>query len=242
MGGAHARPFVHDPFRGGHAFRALGDHAREHYLRFPYTRGTRQEAKFLVEALDLPAGARVLDVACGVGRHEPHLPWQIVGADLSRGLLETARRDSRAAAWVQSEARHLPFSSGTFDGAFSVCEGAFGLLPDDAAHVDMLRSVRACLKPDAPFLLTAMSVFAMCEDPAFDVLTNTMTDTFDVVSPGGKSEPFTLTTRAFTPREVILFAEKAGFTVEAIWGGVTGDYETRPLETGDAEMLALMRA
>src|SRR5581483_5314130 len=149
---------MEDPFQGGTAFRALGDHARENYLNFPYTEGTRQEARFLVEALGLPKGALVLDVACGLGRHEPHLPWRVVGADLSRGLLETAQARSRGEAWVQAEARSLPFR-GRFQGAFSVCEGAFGLLPDDEAHVAMLRSVRACLAPGAPFLLSAMSVF-----------------------------------------------------------------------------------
>lgn len=228
-----------DPFGGGVAFREVGDHARDNYARFPYATGTRQEAAFLVKALGLPKGARVLDVACGMGRHEPHLPWRVVGADLSRGLLETARRKSRG-EWVQAEARHLPFRAG-FDGAFSVCEGAFGLLPDDAAHVEMLRSVRACLAPDAPFLLTAMSVFAMCRDPAFDPLTNVMVDAWDVESPEGVTKRFRVATRAFTPREVGALAREAGFRVEAVWGGVTGAYEKRPYHPDDAEMLVLLR-
>ena len=253
-----------DPFGGGTAFQAVGDHARENYLRFPYTKGTRQEASFLREALGLPAHARVLDVACGVGRHEPHVPWRVVGADLSRGLLEVAQRDSRAEAWVQADARHLPFratfdgvdddrseeSSSTsrtprrwrgFDGAWSVCEGAFGLLPDDAAHVAMLRSVRACLKPGAPFLLSAMSVFAMCVDEHFDPLTNVMATPQTVRAPDGKKRAFVVAARAFTPREVIAMAREAGFEVEHVWGGITGAYETTPLTVEHAEMLVLMR-
>lgn len=230
-----------DPFEGGRAFQAIGDHARERYLRFPYTKGTRQEARFLTDALALPADALVLDVACGVGRHEPHLPWRVVGADLSRGLLETAARDSRAAAWVRADARALPLKP-LFDGAFSVCEGAFGLLPDDAAHVAMLRSVRACLKPGAPFLLSAMSVFVMCHDKSFDPLTNTMQDQYDVQSPSGERRRFRLATRAFAPREVLAMAREAGFEVEQVWGGTTGAYERRPFDAEDAEMLVLMRA
>jgi SAM-dependent methyltransferase len=231
---------VDDPFQGGLAFRALGDHARENYLNFPYTTGTRQEARFLVEALTLPKGALVLDVACGLGRHEPHLPWRVVGADLSRGLLEAARRRAPKGDWAQAEARRLPFRA-RFAGAFSVCEGAFGLLPDDAAHVAMLRSVRACLAPGAPFLLSAMSVFAMCHDGSFDPATNLMRDSYDVDDPEGRVRRFDLATRAFAPREVLAMGREAGFEVEALWGGITGAYERRPFQVEDAEMLVLLR-
>lgn len=230
---------VEDPFRGGLAFGPIGDHVRENYLRFPYATGTRQEARFLAEALALPKDALVLDVACGMGRHEPLLPWRVVGADLSRGLLETARARSRG-AWVQAEARRLPFRP-AFDGAFSVCEGAFGLLPDDEAHVDMLRSVRACLRPGAPFLLSAMSVFVMSADDSFDPATNVMVDTHEVAAPDGRRRRFTLATRAFAPREVTEMGRRAGFDVEALWGGVTGAYERRPYRVEDAEMLVLFR-
>lgn len=231
---------VEDPFAGGTAFREVADHARENYLRFGYTKGTKQEASFLRAALGLPAGALVLDVACGLGRHEPHLPWRVVGADLSRGLLEVARRDSRG-EWAQADARHLPFKA-RFDGAWSVCEGAFGLLPDDAAHVAMLRSVRACLKPSAPFLLSAMSVFAMSADEHFDPLTNVMRTPQTVESPEGRRRRFVVATRAFAPREVVAMAREAGFAVEHVWGGVTGAYRRRPLTVEDAEMLVLLRA
>ncbi|HUR68415.1 MAG TPA: class I SAM-dependent methyltransferase [Candidatus Thermoplasmatota archaeon] len=229
-----------DPFGGGLAFREVGEHARENYLKFAYTKGTEQEAKFLARALALPPSALVLDVACGVARHERHLPWRVVGADLTRGLLEVARRDSKAAALVQAEARHLPFRA-RFDGGWSVCEGAFGLLPDDDAHVAMLRAVRACLKPGAPFLLSAMSVFGMCTDENYDLTTNTMSTPQTVVSPAGAKKRFVVTTRAFAPREVIAMAHEAGFDVEHVWGGITGAYERRALQPEDPEMLVLMR-
>jgi len=229
-----------DPFGGGVAFREVGEHVRENYLDFAYTKGTRQEAQFLRAALGLPKGALVLDVACGVARHEPHLPWRVVGADLTRGLLEVARRDRSATALVQAEARHLPFRP-RFDGGWSVCEGAFGLLPDDAAHVEMLRSVRACLRPGAPFLLSAMSVFGMCADEHFDLATNTMSTPQLVTSPTGRKRRFVVTTRAFAPREVLAMAKEAGFEVEHVWGGVTGGYHRRKLTPEDPEMLVLMR-
>lgn len=229
-----------DPFGGGLAFREVGEHARENYLRFDYTKGTKKEAKFLREALALPKDALVLDVACGVGRHEHHLPWRVVGADLTRGLLEVARRDAPMAGLVQAEARALPFKP-VFDGGWSVCEGAFGLLPDDAAHVAMLKSVRACLKPGAPFILSAMSVFAMCADDHYDLMTNVMQTPQQVRAPDGKMREFVVATRAFAPREVIAMATAAGFLVEHVWGGITGAYTMQDLTYEDAEMLFLLR-
>ncbi|MFA5862246.1 MAG: methyltransferase domain-containing protein [Candidatus Thermoplasmatota archaeon] len=229
-----------DPFAGGRAFEQIGDFVRENYLRFDYSKGTKQEARFLRKALDLPDGSLVLDVACGVARHHPLLPWRVVGADLTRGLLGVARKDRKALGLVRADARALPFR-GVFDGAWSVCEGAFGLLPDDEAHVSMLRSVREALKPGARFVLSAMNAFTMCHDENFDLRTNVMVDMNRVRSPTGEQTTFSLATRAFTPREVLAMGHAAGFEVESLWGGVTGAYEARALRVDDPEMLVVFR-
>jgi SAM-dependent methyltransferase len=58
-------------------------------------RQTRAEVAFLLRNLRLPRGARILDVPCGYGRHAAELArrgFRVVGVDLSRSMIEEARR------------------------------------------------------------------------------------------------------------------------------------------------------
>ncbi|MHC4817406.1 MAG: class I SAM-dependent methyltransferase, partial [Planctomycetota bacterium] len=70
---------------------------RKEYLDLYYQRSqeaAQGEAEFAARALGLPEGTRVLDVACGAGRHArvlEKLGHRVVGIDLSRDLLAEAR-------------------------------------------------------------------------------------------------------------------------------------------------------
>ena len=71
----------------------MAEHAGLAYLRYSFTRGTAQEVRFLLEALGLAAGAKVLDVGCGPGRHSRYLNglgFAAVGFDLSQRFLAEA--------------------------------------------------------------------------------------------------------------------------------------------------------
>ncbi len=69
-----------------------------------------------VDALALPAGARVLDLACGTGdlcRILGAAGLRPVGVDFSLGMLHAARTD---APLVRADALRMPFPTGAFDG------------------------------------------------------------------------------------------------------------------------------
>ncbi|HEV7685578.1 MAG TPA: methyltransferase domain-containing protein [Acidimicrobiia bacterium] len=117
---------------GRHWFEEVADHLGSAYLRYSFTKGTDQEVDFLVDALGLASGARVLDVGCGPGRHAHALAvrgFEVVGVDISERFVALAREGAPAGALVtfeRADARALRFDN-EFDAVISLCQGAFGL-------------------------------------------------------------------------------------------------------------------
>src|SRR5438552_16689581 len=104
------------------------------YLRYSFTKGTEQEVGFLVDALHLRPGHRVLDVGCGPGRHAHALARrgiEVVGVDISQRFVDIANDSAPpGASFVRGDARDLYYDR-EFDAAISLCQGAFGLLGGD---------------------------------------------------------------------------------------------------------------
>lgn len=94
----------------------------------------------------LPAGGKVLDVACGTGDLSIALfentGAQVVGVDFCRPMLELAAKKNRQLSFVEGDALRLPFN----DGAFDAVTIAFGLR--NLASVESgLKELRRVLKP-----------------------------------------------------------------------------------------------
>lgn len=104
-------------------------------------------ATHLVDAAEVTAGDRVLDVACGTGivartaaeRTGP--AGRVVGLDLNEAMLTVARRVRPDLDWRQGDAASLPFPEDSFDVA--LCQSGLMFVPDEAAAVgEMARVVR----------------------------------------------------------------------------------------------------
>ena len=139
------------------------------YLKLYAHRG-REEAARTFQALDpwLPRGGRMLDVACGVGRHLEILIGRgvpAVGLDRSAALLANAP-PSLHPHLVRGDMRELPFADRGFTGLFSFFT-SFGYFGRRSVHEALLSEfarvvaaggrmvldvanppdVRSCLKP-----------------------------------------------------------------------------------------------
>lgn len=115
---------------------------------------TRTEADFLERALGVGAGAELLDLACGNGRHAIELAsrgYNLTGVDLSEEFIAEARgATTLPVRWVRDDMRSLAWVS-EFDGAY--CFGnSFGYLSPDETR-GFLASLARALKPGARFIV-----------------------------------------------------------------------------------------
>jgi SAM-dependent methyltransferase len=105
-------------------------------------------SELLCEAVDLRAGQRVLDVACGHGNAALAAARRfcpVVGVDYVPALLDRARQRAKAegleATFQEGDAEALPFPDASFDVVLSACGAMFA--PDqERTAAELLRVCR----------------------------------------------------------------------------------------------------
>ena len=96
-----------------------------------------REAEEFANRLDLPAGAQVLDVACGTGNASLPLARRgahVTGVDIVPALLEQARARAEAEGFSirfeEGDAEQLPYPNGTFDAVVTMFGAMFAPQPE----------------------------------------------------------------------------------------------------------------
>ena len=118
---------------------------------------TRAEVDRMLEILDLDAGAAVLDVPCGEGRHAVELArrgFQVTGVELHPGTLAVARDaaedDGLEIEWVQGDMREIEDEE-RFQAAICYWT-SFGYFDDDGDR-DFLGVLHRALAPGGQLLM-----------------------------------------------------------------------------------------
>lgn len=180
---------------------------------------------------------RVLDLACGAGRHSRVLGrhWWTTGFDLSETLLRLARREAHEACYVRGDMRLLPFRPSAFSLVVNLFT-SFGYFSEEADHRAVLAEVAAVLPAGGIFVLdylNAEQVVATLtprdERRVNDlVIEQERSITADgrfvekKITLRGKNKTFVERVRLFSRADLESLLEGAGFTVSEVFGDYSG--------------------
>jgi SAM-dependent methyltransferase len=223
----------------------------EDYMRFHLCGGSDVEVRapgecdFVVSALELQSGARILDLCCGQGRHSVELArrsFRVTGFDLSEYLLGVAKRKAAEMGveveFVRADMREIPWEN-EFDAVVSLFT-SFGYLETDEEDERVLRSVRQVLRPGGglmidqpnrerttPWLGSGRQHWAehdghiILEDHAWDVLRSRITMTRTIIAPDGSRRQTGFVLRIYSHSEWLGMLRRAGL----VWVRTYGNYD-----------------
>ncbi|MFC1408223.1 class I SAM-dependent methyltransferase [Streptacidiphilus sp. N1-12] len=176
MGGANSG-IGHQNVRLDHsgqaeAFDAIGDRYDE---AFPHKEGQLAAGEWLIGAL--AGGSRVLDLGSGTGlptaRQLADGGLDVVGVDLSGGMVELARRNVPAARFHQLDVADVQPGGDPDLGRFDAVVAFFSLLMLPRAEIPtVLRTIHQLLLPEGLFALSMVE--ADVDDFAIPFLGNTV--------------------------------------------------------------------
>lgn len=216
----------------------------EDYLRtlpFMTSEQTLREVEFIEKSLDLPAGAKVLDVGCGYGRHAielVHRGLNITGLDLSLPLLiraaDEAQRRSLSVNFVHADMREMVFED-QFDGAYSMLT-SFGYF-DEEANLRVAESIARALRPGGRFLLDVVNRdyivsdlpsrvwwegngCVVLEEVDFNFHTSRVVTHRSIVFDDGRQLEQEISIRAYSLHELGRLLRQAGFRVIDVSGAI----------------------
>jgi SAM-dependent methyltransferase len=206
---------------------------------------TIREVEGIVKLLALPQGSRILDLACGHGRHAISLAergYRVTGQDLSEVFLDRARADAEARSmevnWILGDMREIPFVD-EFDAIINIFT-AFGYLESDAEDQRVLHQVHKALRPGGRFLLELMQRDALVrgfqpfgvsrrddglmvtEERRFDQRTGRNSVLVTLIYPDGHRAELGHQARIYTLTELEEMLGRSLLDIQAIYGGLDG--------------------
>ena len=224
----------------------------EEYLRlYPHRNDAEAERAvgLILRTLPFEPGWRVLDVACGAGRHARafhRAGARCTGVDLSQTLLGLARQIT-ASPLVRADMRQLPVRPGSMDLTVNLFT-SFGYFDRDAEHtaalVEMITTVRSQGWFVIDFLNPAAVRRQLVPEETLEVAGSTVRVSRSV-SPDGRyvcksiraaeGKHYRERVRLFEPDQMSDMLEAAGVSVRFRFG----DYDARPLSS-DAPRTIIM--
>lgn len=120
---------------------------------------TERQVNFIINTLGLQGKERILDLACGYGRHSLNFArkgFEVVGVDITRDYVEdalnTARKEGLNAEFILKDIREIEFQN-EFDVILNLADGAIGYLEDDNENLKIFDVISRALKPGGKHMM-----------------------------------------------------------------------------------------
>ena len=205
-------------------------------------RQAEAQVDFIVQALEPPEGARILDLGCGWGRHAVRLAqrgYRVTGLDLSAYHLRLAKSAARKAGveveWLHGDMREIPGPRGRYDAVIN-CFTTFGYFEDEVEDQRVLDGVARALRPGGRFFVDLINQPGLMrrfqerdwqqradgsftlEYRRFDVHTGRSEADWYFFGPNGERRHQFHSVRLYTFPELAAMLSRAGMTVRRTWG------------------------
>jgi SAM-dependent methyltransferase len=207
------------------------------------TERAEAEVAFAQQALELRAGACILDLCCGHGRHAilfAERGFQVIGLDLNTEYLGLAQKSARAAnvtfATIAADMRRIPFIA-QFDAIVNMYS-SFGYFESEAEDLKVLESAARAIRSGGRLMLDMLNrEWAVAnyvrndwhssedgtlyvEHRDLDLASSQMHVTFTIIGPhGGRRDSVGHHIRLYTLTEITRLLRQVGLNVTEVFGG-----------------------
>jgi SAM-dependent methyltransferase len=205
----------------------------------------------LTQYLNLPEKAKVLDLACGKGRHAIYLSqlgYKVLGADLSENSIAEARKNSTTNLSFEVHDMREPFSE-KFDAIFNLFT-SFGYFEDEADNLKTLRAIKESLSDNGFAVIDFMNVNQVIETLVPEEIKTVDQIDFHIkrylkerhiykeisFEHHGESYHFTEKVSAFSLKDFENMMEEAGIYLLDIFG----DYQLKKFHKTNSERLIMI--
>jgi ubiquinone/menaquinone biosynthesis C-methylase UbiE len=217
--------------------------------------GAYAEVQRMAGWLNLPAGADVLDLCCGMGRHSMALVdagYQVTGIDLSGVLLNEARRldKEQRVEWHQGDMRNLPFADEAFQAVVNLFT-SFGYFNEEEQNEQVLRGIHRVLRPGGRYIIDFLNAeyikarLVPYSERTDDGLTIQETRSIEegfvrkrivVKEEGQQDRQYLEQVRLYGLQHFTEMLSRVGLSLDEVYGG----YDGQPFDPGQSPRLILI--
>lgn len=205
----------------------------------------------LTQYLNLPDEAKILDLACGKGRHSIYLNqlgYDVTGADLSENSIIEAKIAENSTLHFSVHDMRMPFEE-KFDAIFNLFT-SFGYFENESDNLTTLKAIKDSLSEYGFAVIDFMNVFKVIENLIPEEIKTVENIDFHIkryhldrhiykeitFEDNGKQFHFTEKVQAFELKDFENLMEEAGIYLLDIFG----DYKLKKFHKTESERLIMI--